>query len=149
MKRIAHSNVWWPTINKDMAQLAYGCKMCNSYAKTKKREPVLSWLSPSGPWVRLHLDFIGTWMSKTPLLVICAYSKWIEEVDTLSSLSALVVINFLLALYARFGTLRYVISDNGPAFRSHEFQFLRVNNVLFRNVFIGKFKKSYRKQFAV
>lgn len=41
-----------------------------------------SWIPPKSPWQRLNLDFAGPFMDHYFLLVVEAYSKWIEEIPT-------------------------------------------------------------------
>ena len=63
------------------------------------------------------------------LIVVDAHSKWleIEKMDTKTSTKA---IEKLQSLFARNGVPSQLVSDNGPQFKSEEFQmFLKRNGI--------------------
>lgn len=76
------------------------------------------------------MDHAGPFLGKLFLVVIDAHSKWME-VHVVSSISSEVTISKLQEMFARFGLPQQVVSDNGPAFTSKEFeQFLAIRQVL-------------------
>ena len=119
MKALARGYVWWPNLDSDIESVAHSCEAC----KINQRMPPASvphpWVKPSGPWERVHLDFCGPFFNAMWLVVICAYSKWIEVIR-MSSTKSGPVIHELRTLFSRFGIPRVIVSDNGPQLVSHE-----------------------------
>ena len=66
-------------------------------------------------------------MGKLFLIVIDAYSKWID-VFCVSSTSAVCTISKLRTLFATHGLPEQIVSDNGTGFRSAEFQQFTAQN---------------------
>ncbi len=63
------------------------------------------------------------------LVIIDAHSKWIEVFPTSGSTSV-IVIEHLRTLFAQFGLLETIVSDNGSCFMSEEFSsFLLANGI--------------------
>ena len=63
------------------------------------------------------------------LLVVDAYSKWLEVIPV-SSLTSQTTILMLRTIFATHGLQEFVVSDNGPSFTSEKFQqFMRWNGV--------------------
>ena len=68
-------------------------------------------------------------MGKTFLLVIDAYTKWLD-VHITPSISSSATIELLRKSFSTFGLPEVVVSDNGTGFKSEEFEaFLRANRV--------------------
>eukprot|EP00731_Ephydatia_muelleri_P013975 Em0007g1285a len=80
------------------------------------KDPVLA-----RPWSRLHVDFAGHFQGKTFIVLVDAHSKW-PEVATIPSTSSKQAIKFLRHTFATHGLLEMLVSDNGRAFTSKEFQ---------------------------
>lgn len=90
---------------------------------------MMPWPFPEKPWSRLHIDFAGPMKNRYLLIVVDAYSKWIEVVPV-STPSAEATIPCLRVMFACHGLPDLVVSDNGPAFVSGSFKdFLRQNGI--------------------
>ncbi|XP_074039503.1 uncharacterized protein [Leptinotarsa decemlineata] len=130
MKALARSYVWWPKIDSDIEQLVKSCIPCQSAQNKPMKVPPHCWEYPSSPWQRIHIDFAGPFMGKYFLLVIDAFSKW-PEIISMTSMVASRTISILRNLFARYGLPVILVSDNGPTFRSQEFElFLKSNGIL-------------------
>lgn len=129
MKALSRSYVWWKNIDKD---IEYVCKSCVSCAKIKpnvKKVQVHPWEYPKGPWERLHLDYAGPFMNKSFLIVVDAYTKWVEVIPQ-NSTTASSTIDALREIFSRFGLPLKIVTDNGPQFRAFEFtSFLTMNGI--------------------
>ena len=79
------------------------------------------WHTPEYPWQRIHIDFMGRFMGKFPLVVVDAYCKWLEVI-TMNSITTNLTINALSSLFARYGLCQVIVSDNGSQFTAIEFQ---------------------------
>ena len=129
MKSVARSYVWWPQINEDIEHLVKKCEKCQSTQSAPPLAPLHPWLWPTKPWERIHVDFAGPVRGKMLFVVVDAHSKW-PEVFPMVSTTASATIRVLRSLFATYGLLRQVVSDNGPQFASEEFRlFLGSNRV--------------------
>ena len=129
VKQVSRSHVWWPCIDKDIEQLIKSCKSCQQDQRAPVAAPLHPWIWPSKPWTRIHLDFAGSFMNKTFLIAVDAFSKWPEIIDT-SSTTATNTIKVLREIFSRHGLPEKIVSDNGPQFISAEFsEFCKVNGI--------------------
>lgn len=80
-----------------------------------------SWGVPPEPWSRIHIDFAGPFLGCTWLLVIDAYTKWLE-VFPMKSTTSSCTIKKLRGLFASYGYPKYIVTDNGPQFVAEEFK---------------------------
>lgn len=128
MKELARRYCWWPTINVEIEEYAKSCQHC---AENQNNPPKcsISWTEKPIPWYRLHIDHAGPFMGSYFLILVDAYSKWLE-VKIVSSLSSKTTIEHLREIFSRFGLPTVVVSDNGTAYTSIEFQnFMKTNGV--------------------
>ena len=129
MKLVARGFVWWPSIDKEIKQLAKSCDACLSVGHAPSLSPLHPWSWPSQPWQRVHVDFAGPLFSKTYLLVVDSYSKW-PEIWEVSSTFTTATIKVLRHIFSVFGLPKQLVSDNGPQCTSNEFAiFLCSNNI--------------------
>ncbi len=130
MKGLARSYVWWPHLDTDLEATVQGCDNCQEHRNSPSAAPIHPWEFPSKPWQRIHIDYAGPFMGNTFLIVIDAYSKWIECVPTSSSTSASTTINQLRRLFSMYGLPETLVSDNASAFVGEEFaNFMSLNGI--------------------
>lgn len=72
------------------------------------------------PWQRIHIDYAGPVAGMMLLIIVDAYSKWIEVKVTNSTTTA-ATIAILDGLFASYGPTT-IVSDNGPQFTATEFK---------------------------
>ena len=129
MKSIARIHVWWPGIDKKIEEVVKSCLPCQSIRNKPPLTSLHLWNWPSQPWRRLHLDFLGPFLGATFLIVVDAYSKWLEVIP-MSSTTAERTITELRKLFATHGLPTQVVTDNGAQFTSQEFgEFLKLNGI--------------------
>ena len=75
MKGLARKHFWWPNMNDDIEQITRHCTSCQEVARAPPSPPVAKWNWPSGPWKRLHIDYVGEFMGQMFLIVIDSFSK--------------------------------------------------------------------------
>ena len=91
--------------------------------------PIQPWEWPERPWSHLHIDYAGPLRGHMFLVVVDAYSKWMEVCPVKSATSA-ATISQLRAIFATHGIPELLVSDNGPAFTSSEFkEFMHLNGI--------------------
>ncbi len=144
MKALARSYLWWPGLDRDIEEMAKTCEKCQSNQRNPAKVPVHHWEQPEGPWKRVHLDFAGPFIGRMFLIVVDAFSKWIE-VEVMSDITARSTISKLRGMFATFGLPETMVSDNGPAFIAAEFQeFMKKN--LIRHLFSAPYHPSSNGQ---
>ena len=121
MKSLARSYVWWPGIDKDIQELVQQCSTCQLHQANPTRAPLHPWDVPTRPWSRVHVDHAGPFLNKYFLILIDAYSKWLE-VHIVPTTSTSAAIDSLRSIFTTHGIPEQLVSDNGPAFTSSEFE---------------------------
>ena len=127
MKGLARSYLWWPNLDKDLERKVNSCLICQQNRTSAAPQPLHPWEFPSKPWSRLHVDYAGPIESRMFLVVIDAYSKWLDVIPT-SGCSAQITISKLRSLFCIHGIPDVLVSDNGPCFASEEFATFVSNN---------------------
>lgn len=127
-KMIARGYIWYPSLDTDIEELVAQCEKCQAL---RNNPPVTRhvWQPTTKPWSRVHIDFMGPFMNKTFLVLVDAYSKW-PVIEMVPSMSSKTVVDLLRKIFADFGLPDVVVSDNGLAFTSKEFQdFMSKNRI--------------------
>ena len=129
MKSFARSYVWWPGMDRDLERKVQQCILCQRNRKNPPKVLMHHWEWPEQLWIRLHVDHAGPVEGNILFLIVDAHSKWIDLHIVLSA-SATSAINKLRLTFATHGLPRTIVSDNGTAFTSNEFQeFLLQNGI--------------------
>ena len=129
MKALARSYEWWPELEGDVAEQAKACPTCQAVKIAPAKAPLHPWVWLTVPWQQIHLDFGGPFMGKMLLVVIDSHSKW-PEVLEMNTTTAAKTVTVLREMFADYGLLEQVVTDNEPQFTSTEFrQFLTAKGV--------------------
>lgn len=88
IKSLARSYVYWPGIDMDIEQTAKSCVECARQATAPPKNNSHHWEYPSNPWERIHIDYAGPVSGSMLLVVVDAYSKWVEVKPTQSTTSS-------------------------------------------------------------
>nr|GEV74999.1 reverse transcriptase domain-containing protein [Tanacetum cinerariifolium] len=124
-KKVFYSRFYWPTIYRDAQDLVKSCDAYQRQGKISQRDKMLQnsiqFCEIFDVW---GINFMGAFLSlrgnKYILVAIDSLSKWVEA-KTLPTNDARVVCKFIKSLFARFGTLRAIISDSGTHFYNDQF----------------------------
>ena len=129
MKALARSYVWWPGMDKDLEHKVRDCRECQEHQKAPAGVPMHPWEYPPEPWRKLHVYYAGRVGGMMILILVDAYSKWIEAILVHSATST-ATIEELRDVFWTHGLPEVVVSDNGTCFTSGEFRgFLKQNGV--------------------
>lgn len=129
MKALARSYVWWPGLDQDIVKKVKSCDECQAHQSTPAEAPLHPWEWPGLPWSRLHVDYAGPYKGEMFLIVIDAYSKWLE-VHCMKSTTSNATIEKLREIFATHGLPATLVSDNGSNFTSSEFEeFMKRNGI--------------------
>ena len=90
-KRRARESVFWPSLNEDIQSVIMACAVCNSLRPHQQKEPLKLHTVPDLPWSLVATNMFE-WKTHHYLVLVDSYSGWFE-IDRLSSLSSLTVIN--------------------------------------------------------
>ena len=120
MKSLMQSYVYWPKMDLDISNMVDACK---GYALVAKAPPITykPWPKTDQPWSRIHADFAGPMEDIYYLIVIDSYTKW-PEVLRCKRPTTGVAITFLHELFAQFGVVECLGSDNWSQFTSADFK---------------------------
>ncbi|XP_060545241.1 uncharacterized protein K02A2.6-like [Pantherophis guttatus] len=121
MKALGRSYVWWPKMDQAISEWVAKCQRCQQSRPVPPAATPREWETPRSPWSRLHIDLAGPFMGQNLLIVVDAYSKWVE-IARMASTTSDAVIKVLRNLFATHGLPDVVVSDNGPQFTSATFQ---------------------------
>jgi len=126
--------VFWPGIDSDIEGVAKACSDCARNAHEPQKYRSHHWEYPKSPWERVHIDYAGPVAGKMLLIIVDAYSKWLE-VKTTSSTTAPATIAILEEIFATYGAPVTIVSDNGPQFATTEFKtFLQGSGVKYQKL---------------
>ena len=109
-KSLMRSYIFWKNLDKDIENIITSCTGCALAAKSQliKFSP---WPKTDLPWTRIHVN----------LIVVDSYSKW-PEVFKCKKSNSEVAIRTLRELFARFGVVDCIVSNNGTQFTSGDFK---------------------------
>ena len=130
---------WWPRWRSDVEDFISNCEICTTSDRTQRsfEVPLHPVPLPEGPWQRIAVDIKGPIKGsrfKYLIVAIDYFSKWPEIIGVMR-ISSFVVIRELQRLFARHGTTKEIITDNGTQFVSGETkEFLRSEGVQHRRV---------------
>jgi hypothetical protein len=132
-KSSARGRMWWPGINTDIEQWVGACDVCAAVRPAPPRAPLAPWPRPPGPWHRIHIDYMSI-EQITYLVVVDAFSKWLECVRMDRGTSTNALIHKLKEMFSRFGVPNVIVSDNDAKICSTEFHtFCRMNGIQYLN----------------
>ncbi|XP_060547811.1 uncharacterized protein K02A2.6-like [Pantherophis guttatus] len=121
MKGLARSYVWWPSMDTDITEWVGRCQPCQESRSDPPTAPVREWERPQGPWSRIHIDFAGPFHRQTFMVVVDAFSKWLE-IKLMKATTTDATIRELRQLFATHGLPDILVSDNGPQFTATQFE---------------------------
>ena len=122
MKALARSYVRWPHMDREIEKLVKRCTDCRTHARLPAEASLHPWTYPDRRWTRVHMDFAGPFLGKYFMVVIDAYSKWLE-VELLPSTTIRVTIKTLQRIFATRGLREVCI---GQRLEFHERRVSRV-----------------------
>ncbi|XP_058828188.1 uncharacterized protein K02A2.6-like [Topomyia yanbarensis] len=110
MKGIARSFVYWPGIDTDIEKTAKSCAECARQAHAPSKFSEHHWQYPKGPWERIHIDYAGPVAGSMLLIIVDAYSKWLE-VKVTNSMTTAATIGIIDELFSRYGAPVTIVSE--------------------------------------
>ena len=123
-KSLLRTKVWWPGMEKDTEAYVKTCAACQSSNPlgAESLEPLKMTTPPELPFTTVHVDLCGPWPSGDHLLTVVDQTSRYPVSKILRSTTTTKVIDALHEDFTTFGFPEILVSDNGPQFKSHEFQ---------------------------
>ena len=116
----AKTSLYWPGMQKQIADLIETCDICQENRSTNRHEPLMPQEGPAYPQQKITAELL-TVGSKDYMVSVDYYSKWINITELKATKSAY-VIEALQRQFADFGIPEELVLDNGPQFGSWEFR---------------------------
>lgn len=120
-KSLCRSHFWWPNLDKDIESMIKNCEQCSQLLPDPAKTELIPWRSEERPWSRIHLDFAGPIKNVYLLIIVDAFSKWIEVFITKNP-NAQFTLDKLYEISCRFGIPDTIVTDNGAQFKNNEFE---------------------------
>ena len=128
MKSLARGYFWWAKLDADIEQITKSCNICASVKNRPPLAPLFSWKWATRRFERVHLDF-ATKEGKNFLVLKDAYSKWIDVI-IVPNITTQTLVEVLRPIFASHGFPELLVTDNGPAFISADFErFCKLNGI--------------------
>ena len=115
----AKGSVYWPNISEDIKSIVNKCEKCLGNCIHNQKEPFVPIGIPIVAWKTVATDLF-IFNDKTYILVVDLFSHF-PVLRQLSGESTKLVLNALKGIFSNFGIPETIISDNGPCYKSQEF----------------------------
>lgn len=119
-KQRARDIMFWPGMCKHIEQTVEKCSVCQERQPSNTKEPMMPHRIPDRPWQVVGTDLF-TWNNQDYIVTVDYYSRFFE-LDRLHSTTSAAVVHKLKAAFARHGIPETIVSDNGPQYKSKEFE---------------------------
>ena len=126
-QRRARQTVYWPGVDRDVANVVRSCAPCRTYLPSQQREPLLTEPAPSRPFESVSTDFF-THAGHNYLVYVDRLSGWPIVASCPGDTTARTLVRHLRQIFASTGFPCVLRSDNGPQYTA------RVTRDFFRQV---------------
>ena len=113
--------MYWPNISDDIRSIVNKCEKCLANCCHNQKEPYIPFDIPIVAWKTVTTDLF-VFQDKTYIVVIDLFSRF-PVVRQLCGESTKLVLNALKDIFSDFGIPKIIINDNGPCYRSKEFNY--------------------------
>ena len=118
---------WCLDLFKISKKYVLNCKICATTKPSNKTELVKPLMTPiTSVWTHLYVDYVGPLITSSEgfkYIFVCmdGFSKFLITKPTRRSTSS-VTCKMLRDIFLSFGYPKFIISDNGPAFKAERYQ---------------------------
>lgn len=114
------NTVYWPGIDKDVAEACAQCKDCKESAPSQSEEPYIMSPVPEYPMQQVVADLFEH-SGYMYLIYACRLTAWVELAQLLSNTRSSTIINIVKEFFQRWGVPEELTGDGGPNISSKEF----------------------------
>ena len=108
-----------PNITEDIKSIVNKCEKCLTNCRCNQKEPYIPIDIPIVAWTTVATDLF-VFQDKTYMIIIDLFSRF-PVVRQLCGESTKLVLDALKDVFSDFGIPEMIISDNGPCYKSQEF----------------------------
>jgi len=112
--KLISKEFWWPNMRECIESMTRNCEVCRQH-RFQAHDSTHRWPKDEQPWSRLHMDWAHTSQTGNVLILADANSGWLEAAICRNRQTT-TVIDFLRAVFARFGVPNALVCDNAPEF---------------------------------
>lgn len=120
MRRNLREKMWWPCMDRDVADTVQDCAGCAAVSKQHPPEPMLRKEMPERAWQEIAIDFFSAKECATYLVVVDYFSRYLKVIE-MKGTNAAKTIEALEGVFREHTYPETIRSDNGPPFASEEF----------------------------
>ena len=117
--RRMRDTLYWPRMTTEVREYVSKCEICLAHRDSPGKEPIIQHEIIARPWSKVGADLCES--NGRTLLVMCDYYSNFIEVAHLKSTTSRCVIREMSEVFARFGVVDILVTDNAPNFTSAEF----------------------------
>ena len=115
----AKGSIYWPNITEDIKSIVNKCEECLANCRCNQKEPYIPIDIPIVAWKTIATDLF-VFQDNTYMVVVDLFSGF-PVVRQLHGESTKLVLDALKDVFSNFGIPVTIISDNGPCYKSQEF----------------------------
>ena len=115
----AKGSIYWPNITEDIKSIVNKCEKCLANCRHNQKEPYIPTDIPIVAWKTVTTDLF-VFQDKTYVVAVDLFSIF-PVVRQLCGESTKLVLDALKDVFSDFGIPETIISDNGPCYKSQEF----------------------------
>ena len=108
--------LYWPRMTTEVREYVSKCEICLAHRDSPGKEPIIPHEIIARPWSKVECESNGC-----TLLVMCDYYCNFIKVAHLMSTTSRCVIRKMSEVFACFGVVDILVTDNAPNFTSAEF----------------------------
>lgn len=120
MRRNIREKIWWPCMDRDVADAVQECAGCAAVSKQHPPEPMVRKEMPDRAWQEIGIDFFSAKECATFLVIVDYYSRFLKVIE-MRTTNAVKTIEALETVFREQTFPETIRSDNGPPFASEEF----------------------------
>ena len=121
MLESAKHSVYWPGLVDDLESTRKRCSICDRNAPSQAQMPPLPLASPDFPFQMIAMDYFEN-KGKSWLVIADRFSSWLSLHSFPREAYSTDLISRLKHYFCTFGIAEEISSDDGPQFRSSQFQ---------------------------
>lgn len=120
MRRNLREKVWWPYMDRNVADYIQEFAGCAAVSSQGPPEPMLRKEMPDRAWQEIAIDFFTAKECATFLVIVDYYSRFLKVIE-MKGTNAAKTIEALENIFLEHTYPESIRSDNGPPFSSEEF----------------------------
>ena len=119
-KTRAHSSLYWPNIDNELADAIKSCSVCQEYQLKQKKEPLIPHNVLVVPWSKVGTDLFH--LKNKDYIIVVNFTTNYFGLSKLPDTRSSTVIAHTKSIFSKYGIPLEVFSDNCPEFSSHKYK---------------------------